>query len=107
MNERLKTIRQMLEKTPDDTFLLYGLGMELTSTGHFDEAAEQFKKCIAIDTCHLAARVELGKTLRSAGKIEEARIAFDAAMRLAVKQGEKHAQDFIRQQIEGLGKSGK
>lgn len=106
MNDRLKTIRQMLEKTPDDTFLLYGLGMELVAADNFDEAVEQFNKCIEIDTGHLAARVELGKSLRSTGKIEDARRAFAAAMELAVSQGEKHVQDFIRQQLDGLGGPG-
>ena len=48
--------------------------------------------------------VPLGKCLRAAGKLDEARQTFAAAMDLAANAGEAHVRDYIQQQLEGLPK---
>ena len=103
--DRTDAIRQMLAKTPDDVFLHYSLAMELLSAGACDNAADEFRRCITLDAGYLAAHVELGKTLRMAGRLDEARAAFDRALQLAQTQGQNHTQDYIRQQLEGLPRS--
>jgi len=102
MSDRVETIRKMLQKTPDDVFLRYSLGMEYAVAGRFDEAAAEFKRCIELDEAYLAAYVEHGKCLRSAGRLDEARKVFTAGLELAGTQGETHMRDHIRQQLEAL-----
>lgn len=104
MAARIEQIQRMLEKEPANVFLHYSLAMELASLGRFDEAVEQFNKCIKLDEHYLAAYVECGKCLRAADRLDEAREIFTAAMDLAVAPGETHTRDFIRQQLEGLPK---
>jgi len=103
MPDRVRAILAMLEKTPDDVFLHYSLGMEHTSAGRHGEAVEQFRRCIELDAKYLAAYVEAGKALRSAGRLPEARETFLRALEVAAAQGDRHTQDYIRQQLDALG----
>lgn len=100
--DRIATIQKMLEKTPADTFLRYSLGMELASAGRLDEAAAEFGRCIETDPDYLPAYVEAAKVLRGAGKLASSRQIFERGLELAVRCGDRHTQDFIRQQLEAL-----
>ncbi len=102
MPDRVAVILSMLQKTPDDVFLHYSLGMEYASVGRHDEAAAEFRRCIDLDKNYLPAYTEAGKSLRAAGKLQEARRLFQAGMELAAAQGQQHARDYLQQQIEGL-----
>ncbi len=104
MNDRIEKIISMLERTPNDTFLHYSLGMEYISAERFDDAVDSFQKCVELDENYLAAYVECGKALRSAARLDEARQVFSQAMELAVTQGESHMRDFIQQQLDALPK---
>ena len=102
MSDRIDAIRKMLADKGEDTFLIYSLGMELTSAGRYDEAADEFARCIELDEDYLAAYTEAGKALRAAGRLDEAREMFITALEVATAQGESHTRDFIQQQLEGL-----
>jgi len=102
MSDRIEAIRAMIEKSPGDVFLRYSLAMEYAAGGRYDQAVAEFRRCIELDGAYLAAYVEAGKCLRSAGRLDEAREIFTAALELASMQGETHTHDYIRQQIEGL-----
>lgn len=102
MTERLAQIRALLEKEPQDVFLHYSLGKELVATGQIDEALQAFHECTRLDKTYLPAYVESGKSLRAAGRLEEARTVFEAALAVAEAHGEQHAADNIRQQLEGI-----
>ena len=102
MSERIDKIKSMLETAPGDVFLHYTLAMEYAALGHFDDAVEEFKKCIELDSDYLPAYVEAGKALRAGGRLDEARETFAAGMKLATAQGEHHTCDYIKQQLDAL-----
>jgi len=104
MADRIDAIRAMLENSPEDVMLHYSLGMEYASAGRHDEAIAAFRRCQALDADYLPGYVEEGKCLRSAGRLEEARRAFAAAMEMAAMQGKTHVRDFVQQQLDGLGR---
>ena len=104
MAERIEQIKSMLEKDPADVFLHYSLAMEYAAGERFDEAAEEFGKCVELDDEYLPAYVEAGKSLRSAGRLDEARDIFAAALDVAIAKGETHMRDFIQQQLDALPK---
>ena len=106
MTDRTATIRALLEKDPDDVFLLYSLGMELLSAERPAEAVAAFGRCIELDGDYLPAYVEAGKGLRAAGNLDAAREMFAEAMERAAIQGETHLRDFIQQQLDGLPSGG-
>lgn len=100
--DRIARIQSLLVKSPQDTFLHYSLAMEYVSAGRHDEAADAFRRCTQVDPNYLPAYVEGGKSLRSAGRIDEARAMFQQALQLAQAKGERHTADHVRQQLEGL-----
>ena len=104
MSERIETIKAMLQDKPDDVFLLYSLGMEEASRGRLDLAADALGECIAADADYLPAWVERAKVLRAAGRLDQAREAFEGALELADRGDDSHAADAIRQQLEALGR---
>ena len=104
MADRIATIKAMLRENPNDVFLHYSLGMEYAGGGDHQKAAEQFIECMRLDEGYLAAYVEAGKCLRSAGDLAAARELLAEALELATMQGQKHTQDHIRQLLDGLPK---
>ncbi len=104
MTDRDQAIKDMLNENPDDVFLLYSLAMEYASTKNWDEAIANFKRCLEVEQNYLAAYVEAGKCLRSAGRLDQAREMLTEAMDLAANQGENHVRDYVQQQLEALGR---
>ena len=100
--DRIQTIQTLLAKSPNDVFLHYSLAMEYVAAERLDEAVAAFETCITLDGGYLPAYVEAGKSLRSAGRLDEAREMFQRAMELAQDKGEHHTADYVRQQLEGL-----
>ena len=104
MSTRIETIKAMLRDNPDDVFLLYSLGMEEVSRGRLDLASDALGACIAVDADYLPAWIERARVLRAGGRLDEARGAFEGALELAGRQGDSHAADTIRGQLEALGR---
>ena len=102
MSDRIELIRKMIAAKGEDTFLTYSLAMELSSARRYEEAAEQFARCLEMDGEYLPAYAEAGKALRSAERMEEAKEMFAAGMDLANQQGESHMRDFLQQQLDSL-----
>lgn len=102
MADRIAAIQKMLEKSPQDVFLHYSLGMEFYSAGQFGQACAEFQRCIDLERTYLPAYVEAGKALRSAGHLPAAREMFARGLELARQKGDAHMQDHIQQQLEGL-----
>ncbi|RPI60486.1 MAG: tetratricopeptide repeat protein, partial [Planctomycetaceae bacterium] len=80
MADRITTLQAMIAKSPGDVFLHYSLGMEYAAGGQFDAAVTEFRQAIAIDATYVPAYVEAGKSLRSAGRLGEAREIFAAGL---------------------------
>jgi len=104
MPDRVQSLMAMIAKQPSDVFLHYSLGMEYVSTSQFDKAVAEFHNCICLDADYLAAYVESGKAMRSAGQLEQAREMFASGLELAAMQGENHTRDYIQQQLDALPK---
>lgn len=105
MPDRIETIRELLNKDPDDLFLNYSLGMELVKTERWDEALAAFAHCEELDAAYLPAKVEAGKALRSAGRLNDARDAFLRARQAAQTAGDHHVEDYVQTQLDSLPKA--
>lgn len=82
----------MLTKEPDDTFLNFGLAMELAKTEKWDESLAQFDRVIEIDGNYVAAFFHKGKTLAAMGDIDRAKETLTAGISRAGQVGDMHAK---------------
>src|SRR3972149_4618537 len=100
---RRKKLEQMLEKTPQDTFLNFGLAMELAKEGMTEEALAQFDRVLQIDPSYLTAYFQKGSTLINAGRAPDARTAFSAGIAAAQASGDLHAASEMQALLDTVG----
>jgi Tfp pilus assembly protein PilF len=102
MADRIAALQKLLARDERDVFLHYSLAMEYVSAGRHDLATAEFGRCIELDANYLAAYVEGAKCNRAAGQLDQARDMFARGLELAKRLGQKHSEDYICQQLEGL-----
>lgn len=89
----------LLEQEPDDTMLLYGLGLKLLGDGFAERAEPHLAHCVEVDPSYSAAWRELGRARAETGNTEGARTAFEAAIKAADEKGDlqvaKEARVFL------------
>ena len=90
MSRRVK-LEQLLEKSPQDVFLNFGLAMELANEGRTDEALALFDRVLRLDPSYLTAHFQKGSTLIAAGRVPDSRAALAAGIAAAQTSGDLHA----------------
>ena len=101
-NDRLQQLQRMLDKSPDDAFLLYGIGMEHKKLGDAARAVEFFDRVIAVDPGYCYAYYQRGQVLEQAGDEEGARRAYRSGFEAAVKKGDAHARSELEAALDLL-----
>ena len=91
MSTRLEQLQKMLEREPNDTFLLYGLAMEHKKAGNKDLALQLLEKVTELDSGHGYAFFQAGQILESNGDVAGARKAYEGGIVAAKKSGDSHA----------------
>jgi Flp pilus assembly protein TadD len=97
MATRLEQLQKMLEREPNDTFLLYGIAMEHKKAGDGPTALQMLEKVIQIDPSHGYAYYQRGQILEMKGDLPGARQAYTSGIAAAIKSGDSHA----RSELEG------
>jgi tetratricopeptide (TPR) repeat protein len=95
MKERIEKLSRMLEKTPQDPFLLYALGMEYKKGEKLEEAITYFDRTLAVDPGYCYAYHQKGLAYEAAGDLEAARAAYRAGIAAAKEKGDAHAAEEI------------
>ena len=90
---RIEAIQKMLEDAPQDTFLLYSLGMELLSAGSGAEAAERFNQVLQLDRTYLAAYGATARAMQEAGDPSGAASLLERGIAAAAETGDSHTAD--------------
>ena len=95
MNEKsspmLERLQEFLRSKPNDSFVRYGLAMELAKLGRTEEAAACFKELIAADPNYVPAYQQAAMLLQRSGRSEEARALLGAGIAAAARRGDSHA----------------
>lgn len=102
-SDRLKQIRAMLEKQPDDPFLLYGLAMEYKKAGRADDAIAGFDRVIAIDPGYCYAYYQKGLVLEDQGNLNAARAVYKEGIEQARRKADEHARSELEAALSLLG----
>jgi tetratricopeptide (TPR) repeat protein len=97
---KLQQLFQMLEREPDDTFLLYGIGMEYKKLAAPKKAIEYFDRVIQNDSGYSYAYFQRGQVLEQIGETEKAKQAYRDGMAAANRVGDAHAQSELQAALE-------
>ncbi len=100
---RLGQLERMLEKSPDDTFLLYGIALEHKKAGDTARAIEFLDRVIALDPGYCYAYHQRGLACEMDGDIEAARRSYAAGVEAARRKGDAHAEGEIRAALDMVG----
>ena len=96
-NQRMQQLQQMLERTPDDAFLLYGIALEYKKMKEPEQAMKYLGRVIEIDPGYCYAYFQRGQIQESMGDIESAKSTYLAGIEAAGRKGDAHA----RSELEG------
>jgi len=92
---RLEQLLKLLEREPNDTFLIYGLALEYKKAGNLPRAIELLNRVIQLDSGYCYAYHQKGLAYEQAGDIEAARQAYRDGIAAAEKKGDGHAKGEI------------
>ncbi|TAE89544.1 MAG: hypothetical protein EAY81_02145 [Bacteroidetes bacterium] len=101
-NERLQKLLEMLEKQPNDTFLLYAIAMEHLSVNDKNQAEELFKRVLHIERDNVPTHYQLGMILQETNRIKEAVEMFEEGMKLAKFKGDLKTVNEFRTALDEL-----
>jgi tetratricopeptide (TPR) repeat protein len=102
MSTRADQLRKMLEKTPGDAFLLYGLALEHKKAGEIDDALALLAQTTAADPNYAYAYFQRGQIFESQEKIDDAKAAYRDGVAAATRAGDAHGQSEIQGALESL-----
>jgi tetratricopeptide (TPR) repeat protein len=101
-SDRLKQLFSLLEKTPADTFLLYGIGMEYKKLGEPDQAIGFFNRVIETDPGYCYAYYQRAQVQEHAGRSDEAKQSYREGIAAARRIGDAHALSELEAALELL-----
>lgn len=91
VSDKLQKLQDMLQKQPNDTFLLYGIAMEHKKTGDWKTAIEFFDRAIRSDVNYCYAYFQKGQVNELAGDVEAAKRAYREGIVAAGRAADQHA----------------
>ena len=95
MSERLEKLKSMLERQPNDAFLLYGIALEQKKLGQPDEAIAYLDRVIGVDPNYCYAYHQKGLVHESQGEMEAAKAVYRQGIEAAKRSGDAHAGEEI------------
>ena len=99
----MRQLRQMLERQPDDPFLLYGVAMEHKKGGDAAAALDYLRRVTQKDPNYCYAYYQRGLVYESQGDTAAARSAYREGIEAADRAGDAHARSELEAALEMLG----
>lgn len=101
-NIRLQKLAEMLEKQPNDTFLLYAMGMEYLGMSDVNVAEKYFKQVLEVDSNHIATHYQLGILFTQQNRENEAQLILEKGFELAKQKRDLKTQNEFRSALDEL-----
>lgn len=96
---RLNQILGMLDKTPNDAFLLYGAALEIKKSGDHAKAIEYLDKAIAVDAGYCYAYYQKGHSQEELGDTDGAAATYRTGIAAARRVGDMKAEGELSQAL--------
>ncbi|MFN3321949.1 MAG: tetratricopeptide repeat protein [Bryobacteraceae bacterium] len=101
-NDRIETLKQLLEQDPNNSFVQYGLAMEYANTGSLEEAVAAYRRLLEVNPDYCAAYYHGGQALEKLGRIEEARELYERGIEATTRAGDLHTRSEIQAVLDIL-----
>lgn len=101
-NERLEKLLGFLEKSPNDSFLLYGIALEYSAINELDLSEKYFIKLHSIDTDYLALYYHYGILLIKKENYTKAQDILKKGLEVANNQKDTKTWNEINELLESL-----
>lgn len=88
---RMQQLQKMLDRTPADPFLLYGMALEHKKADEPRQALEYLNRTIQADAGYCYAYFQLGQVYEQTGDMTSAKQAYRDGMAAAKQKGDAHA----------------
>jgi Tfp pilus assembly protein PilF len=92
---RMRQLKQMLQRQPDDPFLLYGVAMEYKKANQPELAIEHFDAVLRRDPNYCYAYYQRAQAYESRGDVESAKRSLREGLEAADRSGDAHARSEI------------
>src|SRR5438552_1900475 len=102
MSDKLSKLQAMLEKQPNDPFLLYGIALEHKKMHNPIEAIAFLDRCMAADPNYCYAYFQRGQICEMTGDVDAARRSYNDGIAAAKRAGDAHAQSEIEGALQML-----
>ncbi|MBC7785697.1 MAG: hypothetical protein H7144_17860 [Burkholderiales bacterium] len=99
---RLDQLKTLLERTPTDPFLTYGIALEHKKLNETTEAIQWLDRTIGLDVNYCYAYYQKGQILETTGDTDAARSAYLAGIKSAQAAGDAHAQGELQGALDML-----
>ena len=99
----MRQLEQMLQRQPDDAFLLYGMAMEHKKAGDAAAALEYLGRVTQKDPNYCYAYYQRGLVHESQGDTEAAMKSYQEGIEAADRAGDAHARGELEAAMEMLG----
>lgn len=100
--QRLKILQDMLEKSPNDPFLHFGIAMEYLSSDTLDLALEKMEYISEYFPDYLANYYQLAKLYETKNNETKAIVTYEKGIELAQQQGDRKTAGELRSALEEL-----
>ena len=101
-SDRLQKLQVMLERAPEDLFLLYALGMEHKKRAEYPAALRFFAQVIARDPNHCPSYQQAALVHQEAGDRAAARKSLLAGIAAAHRKDDAHAGEEMQAALDEL-----
>ncbi len=102
--DRVAALKEILAKSPADTFARYGLAMEYARAGQVEDALAEFNRLLADKPDYVAAYQMAGQMLASADRLDEARAWLEKGMAAAQRAGNQHARSEMESLLDEISR---
>jgi Flp pilus assembly protein TadD len=98
--DRIAEFKEVAAEMPDDPVVRFGLAGAYLDAGQPENAAEEYREAIRLKPDYSAAHRGLGRALERAGRLAEARAAYEQGLEVATRTGDlqtaKEIEVFLR-----------
>jgi tetratricopeptide (TPR) repeat protein len=101
MNRILK-LKELLNSSPTDCFLLHALGLEYVKIGEFEDAIASFNKVLETNKEYVGTYYHLAKTLERINKTSDAILIYEKGIDIASNLKDNHSRNELQMALEDL-----